>query len=198
MATSSSAISRTDFFTRSLIDLPGGPAELVDLRDKPVRPDVALDLVEAVDGEVEPILVLVADRRKSFSIPRGQLLESPVPADPVIGMDDEIPFGELAEGLQEIPLARRPHPPPEDLLPEDLLFGEHDEPHPREMESAADPPFPQVKAGRSGPVIDPAEEPARPLRTGRPCCVSRWPIRCTDSWPPQTNIGPGSPPLSSP
>ena len=157
-----------DRLLHPLLDrLPGGPAELVDLRDEPVRADVPLDLVEAVDGEVEPILVLVSDQEEVVDDPAdGELLEPLVAADPVLGMDDEIPFGELAEGLEEIPLAGRPDPPPEDLLPEDLLFGDQDEPHPREVEAAADPPFPEVKTRHSALVVDPVEKSARRLPDG--------------------------------
>ena len=95
MATSSSAISRTDFFTRSLTASQEVPPSLSTFGHKTVRTDIPLDLVEAVHGEIEPVLILVGDEEKVVFDPAcGQLLEALVPADAVLGMDDEIPFGQ--------------------------------------------------------------------------------------------------------
>jgi hypothetical protein len=87
------------FFHPLLEGFPGTSAQPVHLRDKAVRPDIPLDLIDSVHGDIETILVLVLDQEKIVLDPAyAELLESPVPSDPMLRMDDEVPFLELPEG----------------------------------------------------------------------------------------------------
>ncbi len=142
-------------------------AQFVHLRDEPVRTDVALDLVDPVHGEVEPVVLLIFDQEEIVLDPAGgQLLEAPVAADALLGVNDEIPLGQFPEGLEEIPLPGRADPPPEDLLPEDLLLGEDDEVHAGEVEASADPALPEEKGAGGAIFFDPVEEGSRRFPDG--------------------------------
>ena len=126
--------------------LPGGAAQLVHLRLESVRPDVALDLIDPVHRKVKAVIPVVFDHQKIVLNPAGrQFLQTPVAADALLLMDDEIPFGQFPEGFQEIPFPGRARPPPQDLFSKDLLFGKHDELHPRPMKASADLALPECQ-----------------------------------------------------
>jgi len=89
---------------------------------------------------------VVFDHQKIVLDPAGrQFLQTPVAADALLLMDDEIPFGQFPEGFQEIPFPGRARPPPQDLFSKDLLFGKHDEFHPRPMKASADLALPECQ-----------------------------------------------------
>ncbi len=128
---------------------PGRAAQFVDPGVVPVGPDVALDLVESMDGDVEPVAGLVLHEKKIvFDRPHGEPLETLVDSNPVVRVDDEVAFVELPEGLEEIALARPGGAAPARLLPEDLLFTEDNEPKPRQGEARAQASLRAGSAGR--------------------------------------------------
>ena len=81
--------------------LPGVAAEAVELRRLALAAHIARDLVQAVDGDVEDVVVLVyqADELLALAVV-GHLLETREAADAVVDMGDEVAGLELEELLE--------------------------------------------------------------------------------------------------
>ena len=77
-------------------------AEAVELRLRVLAARVLLDLVQAIDGEVELVAAGVLDGEEVDRQPADVLVHEPlVPADAVLDVDDEVPDGERAQVLEE-------------------------------------------------------------------------------------------------
>ncbi len=85
--------------------------------------------VETVDGDVELVALGVLQVEEVvLDAPNCELLESPVDADAVVDMDDEITLLELTERPEEVAFMDRPSLFSTDLRAENLFVAEDDQP----------------------------------------------------------------------
>ena len=112
--------------------LPGGAAQPVELGRRPVAVlaggAVALQLIEPVERDVEPVAALVLhDRHLDGGLAHHDRLDAAVDPDPVVEMDDVVAGGERAGGERRRGLAVAPGPAQPPGPAEDLVVGEHPE-----------------------------------------------------------------------
>jgi len=80
--------------------VPGGPSHLFNFRRIAVRPQIALNLLQSVHGQIELVAVQILDDQKIiFHGAHGDFLQPAVQPDAEIPVDHKIPFFQIAEGF---------------------------------------------------------------------------------------------------
>ena len=135
-------------------------------REVPVLPrgPVALELIEPVEGDIEPVAPLVLDHRGlDHRLAGHDRLDPPIDADPVVQVDHVVPLGERAghQGGRGLPVAPGAPEPPGPA--EDLVIGQH--PEGRHHEPAVERADCQHRAGSGQAAL--LEQLVQPLELAR-------------------------------